>query len=97
MKSERYLLFFKTHISQILFLVMSVVLFLGSSFIGIKTLINIPSLLSELEEKQVKTDQIYEKIKKLLLDGWQPIGGIAVERFSGYYQAMVKYEEEENE
>lgn len=37
-------------------------------------------------------DAIATNIKKLLLDGWQPFGSVFVERFSGYYQAMVKYE-----
>jgi hypothetical protein len=33
-----------------------------------------------------------EEIRKLIIQGWQPFGGVAVNRF-GSFQAMVKYDE----
>lgn len=37
-------------------------------------------------------DNIDKQAKKLIEEGWQPLGGVAASRY-GQYQAMVKYEE----
>lgn len=36
-----------------------------------------------------------ERVQNKILDGWQPLGGVQVTGNYNYYQAMVKFIEEE--
>jgi hypothetical protein len=38
-------------------------------------------------------EKLQEKIKKLIDEGWQPFGGVAVDYYCNRFQAMVKFEE----